>query len=160
MSSEWFDALYRKNALNMIKLATRLLDDEEIAKELVHEAFLILLYKKDTLATHPNVDGWLYITLKNLVMNEMQSSKYKLELPLSEAEETPMEDVYKVSLSELLPKELTFDERNLLIWFYEKQLSYEEIAARLGASVLACRTKMFRAKNKCKKYLNNISQMM
>jgi RNA polymerase sigma-70 factor (ECF subfamily) len=84
MSSQWFDALYKKNALDMVRFAARLIGDEEIAKELVQEAFLILLYKKDELRLHPNLDGWLYSTLRNLVMNEMQSSKYRLEWPLSD----------------------------------------------------------------------------
>jgi DNA-directed RNA polymerase specialized sigma24 family protein len=45
MSSEWFDSLYRKNALIMVKFAARLLGDRT-CEELVQEAFLILLYKK------------------------------------------------------------------------------------------------------------------
>jgi RNA polymerase sigma-70 factor (ECF subfamily) len=155
MSSQWFDEIYRKNALDMVRFAARLLGDEEIAKELVQEAFLILLYKKDELRLHPNLDGWLYSTLRNLVMNEMQSSKYRLEWPLSDTRAIADIEPYPFSLSEWLPQELTPGERNLLVWFYEEQLTYAEIAARLGVSVLACRTRMFRAKKKCKDILEN-----
>jgi RNA polymerase sigma-70 factor (ECF subfamily) len=160
MTSEWFDSLYKKNALDMVRFAARLLGDEDLAKELVQEAFLVLLYKKDGLRLHPNLDGWLYITLKNLIMNEMQSSKYRLERPLSETWGIAGKESNPFSLSEWLPEELTSEERNLLIWFYEQEFSYEEIAARLGVSVPACRTRMFRAKQKCKRFLEKNFEML
>jgi DNA-directed RNA polymerase specialized sigma24 family protein len=43
---EWFDKLYIQNSPRMIKLAAYLLRNQQIAEELVNEAFLILLYKE------------------------------------------------------------------------------------------------------------------
>jgi RNA polymerase sigma-70 factor (ECF subfamily) len=50
---------------------------------------------------------------------------------------------------EILPQGLTAEERQLLIWYFKEQLAYEEIAGRLHISVLACRTRVFRAKEHC-----------
>ena len=42
-------------------------------------------------------------------------------------------------------------QQDLLVWFYEEGLSYEEISARLKIPILTCRTQMFRAKQHYKK---------
>jgi RNA polymerase sigma-70 factor (ECF subfamily) len=54
---------------------------------------------------------------------------------------------------EILPQGLTTEERQLLIWHFREQLAYDEIAERLHISVLACRTRVFRAKEHCKALL-------
>ena len=55
------------------------------------------------------------------------------------------------SLRDILPPGLTQREQDLLVWFYEEGLSYEEISARLKIPILTCRTQMFRAKQHYKK---------
>lgn len=62
-------------------------------------------------------------------------------------------DTYHQALDELLPKGLLPKEREILILLFEEQLSYEEIAQRLGISVLNCRTRAFRAKAHYKELL-------
>ena len=151
---EWFDALYRDNFPRMMKQAAYLLRNQEIAEELANEAFLILLYKRSSLETHPNIRGWLSQTLKNLILDELKSARCRLELPLNEDIVVPKEDAYEYALSESLPKGLTTKERDILILFYEKQLSYEQIASHLHISVLNCRTRLFRAKSRCKELLS------
>jgi RNA polymerase sigma-70 factor (ECF subfamily) len=152
---QWFDTLYMENAPRMVRLAAYLLGDRQIAEELVHEACLILLYKRDRLADHPNLPGWLSQTLKNLVADELKSARHRLELPLNEAADTGREDTYEPPLELLLPPGLTPKEREILILYYEKQLSYEEIAARLNITVINCRTRLFRARARYKKLKNN-----
>ena len=143
---EWFDKLYIENSPRMVKLATYLLRNRQIAEELVDEAFLIFLSKRPDLNHLPNLPGWLSQTLKNLILNELNSSKYRMEYPIDEDMNIPSTDTNELPLSELLPKGLKPNKREILILFYEKQLSYEQIAERLGISVLNCRTRLFRAK--------------
>ncbi len=143
---EWFDQLYKGNAPRMIKLATYLLSNEQVAADLIDEAFLILLYKKKKLEHHPNLPGWLSQTLKNLILDESKSARHRLELPLNENIEVSTDDTYEPSLSELLPKDLTPNEQEILILYFEKQLSYNQIAEKLHISILNCRTRLFRAK--------------
>lgn len=150
---EWFDALYKDNFPRMIKQATYLLKNQQIAEELVNEAFLILLYKRDQLQTHPNISGWLTRTLKNLILDELKSAKHRLELPLNEDIDIPHDGAYGQSLSDCLPKGLTPKEKEILILYYDKQLPYEQIAACLHISVLNSRTRLFRAKAHYKELL-------
>lgn len=143
---KWFDKLYIENSSRMMKMATYMLRNQHIAEELVNEAFLILLYKRNQLVSHPNLPGWLSQTLKNLIADELKSAKHRLELPLNEDIDATQDDTYEPPLSELLPKGLSPKERDILILYYEMQLSYEQIAAQLHISVLNCRTRLFRAK--------------
>ncbi|MEA4955803.1 hypothetical protein SDC9_51424 [bioreactor metagenome] len=144
--NDWFDQLYRENSPRMVKQATYLLQNRQIAEELVNEAFLIMLYKKRDLKKHPNLPGWLSQTLKNLIADEIKSAKHRLELPMRENQDIPTVDTYHVPLSDLLPDGLTPKEREILILYFEGQLSYERIASKLNISVLNCRTRLFRAK--------------
>ena len=54
-------------------------------------------------------------------------------------------------LRDMLPPGLSQREQDLLVWFYEDRLTYEEIADRLKIPVLTCRTQMFRAKKHYRK---------
>ena len=142
----WFTELYRGHAARLFKQAFYVLRDRQLAEDLVEETFLILLYKQPTLVEHPNIGGWLSQTLKHLIMDEVKSARHRLEMPLACDASAATEDTCQEPLENLLPKELSDKEREILVLLYEKQLSYEEIAQRLGISVLNCRTRAFRAK--------------
>ena len=144
--NEWFDQLYREHSARLFKQAYYVLHDSHLAEDLVEETFLILLYKQHDLVKHPNLAGWLSLTLKNLILDELKSARHRLEMSLISDNSATYVDTYHQPLDELLPKELYPKEREILILLFEEQLSYEEIAQRLGISVLNCRTRAFRAK--------------
>lgn len=144
--NEWFDQLYREHSARLFKQSYYVLHDSHLAEDLVEETFLILLYKQRDLLNHPNLAGWLSLTLKNLIFDELKSARHRLEMPLISDDTASSVDTYHQALDELLPKGLFPKEREILILLFEEQLSYEEIALRLGISVLNCRTRAFRAK--------------
>lgn len=147
----WFDEIYLKNSERLYKQAYYVLRDEHLAEDLVAEVFLILLYKQKALINHPNISGWLSVTLKNLIYDELKSSRYRLEIPLTSDNASSCTDTYHHSLDEALPKGLLPKEREILILLYQENLSYAEISQRLGISILNCRTRAFRAKARYKK---------
>lgn len=146
LKNEWFNQLYREHSARLFKQAYYVLHDSHLAEDLVEETFLIFLYKQSDLVEHPNIAGWLSLTLKNLVFDELKSSRHRLEIPLNPDYGATCVDTYPQPLEEVLPKELLPKEREILLLLFEEQLSYEEIAQRLGISVLNCRTRAFRAK--------------
>lgn len=153
--NEWFDRLYLENSSRMVKQAAYLLKNQQIAEELVNETFLILLYKRSQVEHHPNLAAWLNLTLKHLIIDELKSARHRLELPMNHDAEASAEDNYRIPLSDLLPAELTPKEREILILFYENQLSHEQIAKHLKISVFNCRTRLFRAKKHYKELVNS-----
>ena len=56
-------------------------------------------------------------------------------------------------LLELLPAQLSENEKNILIWRFEQRMDYRDIGQRLGISETGSRSRVFRILAKCKKYL-------
>jgi len=141
----WFDSIYSKYYKEMIGIAFHLLGDRELAKDITQSAFLALLTKYDQLRNHPNIEGWLRVTVRNLVWNEQKKAHYSVEVPLS-PEYEPAVSSDASSFLALLPPELKEEEQQVLYFFYEVGLTHEEIAARLGCTPEACRMRLYRAK--------------
>ena len=60
----------------------------------------------------------------------------------------------KRGLTELLPTKLPQEDREVLIWRFEQELEYKEIANRLGISETGSRSRVFRALERCRKLLS------
>lgn len=149
----FFHDLYRTHYCKMIKIAYRMVGSMESARDLVQEAFLLALFQQETLVCHPSPEGWLVITLKNLAQNERRRFSSHPTLPLSLFENLPGEPP-PLPLEHLLPRQLSPEDRDVLIWRFEKDMSYREMADRLGITESACRSRVSRAVSRCEKYLN------
>lgn len=155
---QFFEELYRSNRDLMLRYAYRLIGSVEKAEELVQEAFVLALLHEDELLRHPKPRSWLFVTLKYQLLNERRRKSSYSELPLESfaglAAEAPGEP-----LEAALPRELSEEERRLLVWRFEQQLGYEEISARLGITQGACRLRVMRAVEKCRRALEKGGQI-
>ena len=148
-----FDALYKSQYEKMIKLAYRMLASMESAQDIVQEAFILALLRWDEVSVHPLPEGWLALTVRNLVQNERRRYANHEELPLdSFADQPDMRKDYP--LSHMLPKKLSEEDSRILIWRFEQRMDYRQMADRLGISEPACRSRVSRAVKRCKKLLN------
>lgn len=155
--SNWFDKIYVENAPKMIRVAYHLLGDEKTAEDIVQNTFIVLLVKPEV-RTYDNIQAWLYVTLKNQIGNEMQRRRHRKFLPLDEwrERESECDSPDHFALADCLPKGLTDKEKEILIYIYQDELTYEEIAKKMEKSVLACRTRLYRAKAHCKELLKKL----
>ena len=151
----WFTALYERNAPKMVRYASYQLRSTFLAEELVEEAFVRLLQHQEELLRHPNPSGWLWKTLQHLILTEVKLAKYHREVPLEDSLNLSVHDDSQSPLEDSLPEGLSPKEREILLLFFEEELSHQEIAVRLGISEINSRTRLFRAKNHCKKLLEN-----
>ena len=156
--NQWFIQIYQEHSARLFKQAFHVLRNQHLAEDLVEETFLILLYKQKDILNHPNIGGWLSQTLKYLILDETKSAQYRLETPLVHDTAAFTVDTYHEPLGDLLPKELSPKECEILILLFEKQLTYEEISQQLGISILNCRTRAFRAKNHYKELISKSSR--
>ncbi|MCI9264263.1 MAG: RNA polymerase sigma factor [Oscillospiraceae bacterium] len=150
---DWIAALYRQSYLRLYRVAYRLTGSMETAEELTQDTFLWALLHGEELMTHPKPEAWLMRTLTNLVRNEIRrlaSTEISLEtlIPIP----TPEEDR---GLVELLPAQLVEEDRKVLILRFEQRLDYREIADRLGISETGCRSRVFRALERCRRLLGS-----
>lgn len=150
--NDFIEPLYHNEYERLFKIAYRKTQNRETAQDLVQETFLLAIFHQEKLLKHPKPEAWLILTLRNLIANEQRVQSHK-NLPLDEAAEIP-ETAEEVPLSELLPVQLKPEERDILIWRFEQQISYKEMSERLGISEDACRKRVLRAVNQCRELLD------
>ena len=155
---QWFSELYRLNAPRMVRYAYAQLRRMEIAEELVEDAFVLLLRKQEQVAGHPNPSGWLWKTLQHLILTEVRAARNRMEVPLEQDFDLAAPHRETEALADCLPEGLTPREREILLLYYEEELSHEEIARRLGISELNSRTRLFRARGRCRELMEKIKK--
>lgn len=150
----WFENIYLTNHKRLLAIAKRELQSEAIGEELVQDVFLALYKKRDKLRKHENIEGWLTLALSYLIRHELSRYSTKKEVPLNDQIiHTSVET--NLPFESVLPKGLTEKERQLLIWYYRDELSYEQISERLDISINTCRVRVFRAVGHCRQLLQN-----
>ena len=93
--SLWFQELYLRFAKSLVRLSCRAGIELEISKEIMQQAFYLLLVKYDSLKDwHTNLPGWLIKTNSNLIKKELNAPRRKHEIPLADWLEVPVEDHY------------------------------------------------------------------
>lgn len=155
----WVQKLYLEKSEMLYKIAARRLGSESRAEDLVQEVFLALIAKVDQVRGHPNPTGWLVKALNYLILQEADKVKYQMaheiELKYEMVADIPAPE-NDVPLQENLPSQLTDHEREILLLYYEEQLSHEEIATRLHINAVTSRVRLARAKQHYKKFFQKI----
>ncbi len=141
-------ALYEREYDTLCRAAYRSLGDWEAAQDLVQDTFLLALLRSDE--THPSPGGWLTQTLRNLIRNERRKLVIRSAVPLDNIDAVPAGEP-PPDLDEFLPSSLSPQERELLRLRFSGQMSYCEIGEHFGISEGACRIKLFRTIEKCRK---------
>ena len=142
-------ALYAREYDTLCRAAWRAMGDREAAEDLVQDTFLLALLHAEELPAHPAPGAWLMTTLRNLIANERRKLARRGTLALEDLGELAAAPPAG-SLEELFPAALTEAERQILIWRFEQEKPYGDIAAALGISEGAARVRLFRAVEKCK----------
>lgn len=156
MAETWnnfIESLYKKEYKQMVDIAYRITGSRELAQDMVHEAFVLALFRQTELRVHPNPSAWLVITIRNFIQNEHRRN-IREGIPLEEAVAVSKETT-KLSLEHLLPIQLQESDRLILIYRFEYQLSHKEIAEILNISEEASRRRLAEALARCKRFLRD-----
>lgn len=148
----WFDSLYEKYSDKLFNIANGILRNRSIAEEIVQDTFMILLINRETVVEYEHPYAFLLKALRNRIGSEIQREYHKREEPLEEKHESiaaTRPDAER--LEDILPRWLTKDERQFLLWRIQDGLSFQEIALRLNISEHACHARMYRLREKFKK---------
>ena len=145
--------LYQSQYDKLLKAAYRMTGDLDSAQDLVQQVFLIALVRQSDISAHPMLEGWLMLTLKNLVKNERRRQNNHPQVSLEDIAELAV-PASPDSLEHSLPKELSPVDREILIWRFERQMDYKEMADRLGISEAACRSRVSRAIANYRQYMS------
>ncbi len=151
---QFFEAMYLKHSESMLRVAISMVRDYSLAEEIVNETFLVLWMHIHRVMKHDNPTRWLYIVLRRNAIDEVRKNKKRAEVPLNEAiSKSTNADFF--AFPDLLPTALSDEDKQLLIWRYERGMGYDEMARCLSISDAACRMRVKRARERCAQLLHS-----
>ena len=139
--SSQIEALYLELYDKMIVYAESALGSRPLAEEAVQETFRIACQKSQSVCTSPNPQGWIFNALKFTIKN----------IKTDELIATPDH----VSVDVLYENVANTDDFQILKEMAIERRSHEEMAAKRGISVNACKKRVQRAKEKLQQKLKN-----
>lgn len=144
--------------------ATRLLGNDAQAEDIAQEVFVRAYAHFDELRGSATSGGWLKTVATNLAINHLHryrrrwrlfsesdhalddESSPQLEMPVPDSLSEQLDTEQHRALIENAVRELPADQRAALVLYHFEDCSYQEISARLGASLAKVKTDIRRAR--------------
>lgn len=156
--SSQIEALYLELYDKMIVYAESTLGSRPLAEEAVQETFRIACQKSQSVCISPNPQGWIFNTLKFTIKNiksNQASAKHLIELYMLTQTDELIAAPDHVSVDVLYENVANTDDFQILKEMAIERRSHEEMAAKRGISVNACKKRVQRAKEKLQQKLKN-----
>lgn len=152
---EAFEALVRRHGPQLLRLATRLLDDPADAEDVVQESFVSAWRRLPEFRGQSAFLTWMYRIVTNRCLNQLRARRPTADLdaipdpaapehqasPARAAESTAAVAALSAALRRLEP-----EQRACWVLRELHGLSYEDIATAVGASHQAVRGRIFRVR--------------
>ena len=154
------EKLYKTYSNKLMRICLYYIHDENVAKDVLHDAFIIIFTSIKSLKDNSKLDGWMITILRNLALKYLRDSDNK-ELPLSylnieipNEENTSEQNIdleILLSAIDALPK----GNREIFKLSVLEGLSHNEIANLLGINPHSSSSQLFRAKKMLRIMLSN-----
>ncbi|ADY55377.1 RNA polymerase sigma factor, sigma-70 family [Syntrophobotulus glycolicus DSM 8271] len=136
----------------------------DFAEECTQSTFLEARKQISTLKNHPNVEGWLYTTARNLINNSYRNMYIKKRREVSIDDkitgalpelDNKLEELFAATLdpdeiSAQILRKLKQSEYDLYLDYYKGRLSVPELSQKYDISATAMTTRIYRLKRKIK----------
>ncbi len=150
------DFVVRAHRDRLIRHATSILKDPERAADLVHEVFLKAMREPRFFEPEFRMGAWLYRVTHNLSLNRLRDSRRRQEIlasqrlrPVQRARQLDdLTDAQQGARLRALMDQLSVSHRQVLQARYFDDLSYLEIADRLGIKLGTVMSRLSRAKSR------------
>jgi RNA polymerase sigma-70 factor, ECF subfamily len=166
-----FETFMRAYQNMVFSTAVRLLGNEAEAEDISQEVFLKAYERFDELSQSPTVGGWLKTVATNLCLNHL--SRYRarwrffsemlsregdedktLDIPAPDSMSERLDEADHRRLLEQALQKLPTAQRVPIVLFHFENLSYDEIAAKLGVSLSKVKTDIFRGREALRRKLD------
>jgi len=167
-----FEAFMRNYQNMVFSTAMRLLASQPDAEDVTQEVFLRAYERFDQLHDSTTAGGWLKTVARNLSLNHLSryrsrwsffselvgggredNEEHEMEFPAGESGTEILEQAERSVLVEQALQKLPVAQRVPLVLFHFEDLSYEEIAAKLGISLGKVKTDIFRGRETLRRQL-------
>lgn len=146
-----FEQLFKEYFKPLVNFANKFLKNIDNSKEIVHDVFLILWEKRESIETNKSVKSYIYTAVNNKCLNYIRDSKkftdsVDLErintgsLSAENIETLEMQAIITRTLDSLSPKV-----RNVFVLSRYEDLKYREIADKLDISIKTVESHMSKA---------------
>ena len=155
---EEFETFVRNYQNMVFSVSARIVGSLTDAEDITQEVFLKAYERFQELRTSPTAGGWLKTVSTNLSINHLNRYRARWrffseqEKPIEIAAEVP-EKSYRQEMLELALRKLPDAQRVPLVLFHFQEMSYDEIAAKLGISLAKVKTDIHRGKETLRKIL-------
>lgn len=138
-----FEVIYKRYAVQLLSIAYRKVGERDIAEDIVQEVFITLLRNKDSANTITSLFAYLYVTLKNKILDayrrDVLQKKYaqQVNMHFEEQDNSPYFQIETRDLEKKLESEiekLPPQCGKVFRLSRQKHLSNKEIALQLGIS--------------------------
>lgn len=166
-----FETFMRAYQNMVFSTAVRLLGNDAEAQDIAQEVFLKAYERYQDLSHSPTVGGWLKTVTTNLCLNHL--SRYRarwrffsellsreddedvtIDIPVPDGLSEKLNEADHRRLLEQALQKLPAAQRVPLVLFHFEDLSYEDIAAKLGISLSKVKTDIFRGREALRKKLS------
>lgn len=150
---EFIRALYEKEADGLYSFVTKFGVSREMAEDIVQETFCAAIKRAEDLRNHPNPVGWLYITVRYIMMAERRKrKKNKISCSLSGLERQLYDteaELLLISVEEdRIRSVLSKKEYEILDLIYNQGYKGKEAAKKLGVNESTLRVQVLRIRRK------------
>jgi RNA polymerase sigma-70 factor (ECF subfamily) len=168
VGEEWaFEALVDRYMKPLFNFAYRYLGDQDEAADIVQETFVRLYRNLTKLDLQQPLKPWLYRTARNLCLNRIpQRLRHQsmegdtiLQMPDGAAGPDDQIDLHDLQASvQEAVRRLPPMYRDVVTLYYFAELSVQEVAAILGLPEATVKTRLFRARERLKRWLSRLHE--
>jgi RNA polymerase sigma-70 factor (ECF subfamily) len=155
---EEFETFVRNYQNMVFSVSARIVGSLTDAEDITQEVFLKAYQRFQELRSSPTAGGWLKTVSTNLSINHL--NRYRARWRFFSEQEKPIEIVAEApeksdrqEMLELALRKLPDSQRVPLVLFHFQEMSYDEIAAKLGISLAKVKTDIHRGKETLRKML-------
>ncbi|MBF0505129.1 MAG: RNA polymerase sigma factor [Candidatus Omnitrophica bacterium] len=152
-----FEEVYKTTSSFVYNVALRIVNNQEDAKEVTQEVFIIIYNKLKNFRFESAFKTWVYRITANYAINFAKKNSRIKTAPFDEAlgegaveneAEAHIEEEHQSQAVENLLKEINPDQRACVVLRNIEGLSYQEIAKALNININTVRSRLKRAREK------------
>lgn len=152
-----FNILYEKHIDNLFAFGSNFTKDREMIKDCIHDVFVKLYTKRYDLESVGNIDGYLYVALRNRINDEFRRNVCICDNEITDGnmrrmaederyhkEKMQRDQELTASVEEALNK-LSPRQRQIITLYYHERCRYDEICRKMGINYQSVRNLMHRS---------------
>ncbi|MBQ6063404.1 MAG: sigma-70 family RNA polymerase sigma factor [Prevotella sp.] len=163
-----FTQLYDDNIDNLFAFGSRFTSDRELLKDCIHDVFVKLFAKRESLGAVNNIESYLYISLRNRINDEYRRN---VRLCDNEINDSSMRDIAEneeyyherrlrqETLSDYFKeyyKLLSPRQKQIIHLYYLEQRKYEDICQIMGINYQSVRNLMHRSISRLREFASTM----